>query len=57
VLSSSHFVSASRIAQELADEVFSSTRLNIHPCTYDAFGMTIVEAASMVSGLLAIVAM
>eukprot|EP00967_Tisochrysis_lutea_P021036 scaffold23885_cov14-Tisochrysis_lutea.AAC.1 len=33
--------------QELATEVFSRTRLNVHPCTYDAFGMTIVEAASM----------
>ncbi|GAX77522.1 hypothetical protein CEUSTIGMA_g4966.t1 [Chlamydomonas eustigma] len=26
--------------------VFSQTRLNVHPATYDAFGMTIVEAAS-----------
>jgi len=33
--------------KELATEVFSRTRLNVHPCTYDAFGMTIVEAASM----------
>ncbi|KAK9821406.1 hypothetical protein WJX74_010366 [Apatococcus lobatus] len=30
---------------ELA-EIFSRTRLNIHPCLYDAFGMSIVEAAS-----------
>ena len=30
---------------ELAD-IFSATALNIHPCLYDAYGMTIVEAAS-----------
>ncbi|KAK9803331.1 hypothetical protein WJX73_003980 [Symbiochloris irregularis] len=30
---------------ELA-ELYSCTRLNFHPCTYDAYGMTIVEAAS-----------
>lgn len=29
-------------------EMFSATRLNVHPCAYDAFGMTIVEAASQV---------
>ena len=28
--------------------VFSKTLLNFHPATYDAFGMTIVEAASQV---------
>eukprot|EP00798_Chlamydomonas_sp_ICE-L_P013836 gene13836-19757_t len=27
-------------------EVLGKTRLNVHPATYDAFGMTIVEAAS-----------
>ena len=30
---------------ELAD-IFSATALNVHPCLYDAYGMTIVEAAS-----------
>ena len=30
---------------ELAD-IFSATALNIHPCLYDAYGMTVVEAAS-----------
>ena len=32
-------------AAELAD-VFASTRLNVHPCRYDAYGMTVIEAAS-----------
>jgi hypothetical protein len=32
-------------AQELA-EVFARTVLNFHPCEYDAYGMTVVEAAS-----------
>ena len=27
-------------------QVFAATRLNIHPCAYDAYGMTVVEAAS-----------
>lgn len=31
--------------RELA-AVFAKTALNVHPCRYDAFGMTIVEAAS-----------
>ncbi|KAL0044261.1 hypothetical protein WJX82_007555 [Trebouxia sp. C0006] len=31
--------------EELA-KVYSKTRLNIHPCLYDAYGMTVVEAAS-----------
>ncbi|DBA96974.1 hypothetical protein WJX77_003885 [Trebouxia sp. C0004] len=31
--------------EELA-KIYSKTRLNIHPCLYDAYGMTIVEAAS-----------
>ena len=26
--------------------IFSATVLNVHPCLYDAYGMTIVEAAS-----------
>ena len=26
--------------------IFAATVLNIHPCVYDAFGMTIIEAAS-----------
>ena len=30
---------------DLAD-IFAATVLNVHPCLYDAFGMTIVEAAS-----------
>ena len=30
---------------ELA-KIFSATALNVHPCLYDAYGMTIVEAAS-----------
>ena len=33
--------------EELA-RIYSQTRLNVHPATYDAFGMTIVEAASQV---------
>ena len=31
--------------QELA-AVFAQTRLNVHPCQYDAYGMTVIEAAS-----------
>ena len=31
--------------RELA-ALYSATRLNFHPCRYDAYGMTIVEAAS-----------
>lgn len=31
-------------------QVYQRTRLNVHPATYDAFGMTIVEAASQVRG-------
>ncbi|KAA6428956.1 MAG: hypothetical protein FRX49_01066 [Trebouxia sp. A1-2] len=31
--------------EELA-KIYSKTRLNIHPCLYDAYGMTVVEAAS-----------
>jgi len=27
-------------------QIYSKTRLNIHPCLYDAYGMTVVEAAS-----------
>lgn len=27
-------------------QVYAETRLNCHPCLYDAYGMTIVEAAS-----------
>ena len=27
-------------------QIYSRTRLNIHPCLYDAYGMTVVEAAS-----------
>ena len=29
-------------------DLYRSTRLNFHPATYDAYGMTIVEAASQV---------
>lgn len=29
-------------------ELYAATRLNVHPCLYDAYGMTIVEAASQV---------
>lgn len=32
-------------AAELAG-VFATTRLNFHPCEYDAYGMTVIEAAS-----------
>ena len=32
--------------------IFAATVLNIHPCLYDAFGMTIVEAGSQGSSLL-----
>ena len=35
-------------AAELAS-IASSTRVNFHPCLYDAYGMTIVEVASQVS--------
>ena len=27
-------------------EIFAATRLNVHPCRYDAYGMTVVEAAA-----------
>ncbi len=33
--------------------IFAATVLNIHSCLYDAFGMTIVEAASQGLPLLA----
>jgi hypothetical protein len=33
--------------EELA-AIYSKTRLNVHTATYDAFGMTVVEAASQV---------
>lgn len=26
--------------------IFAQTRLNFHPCEYDAYGMTVIEAAS-----------
>ena len=26
--------------------IFARTRLNFHPCEYDAYGMTVIEAAS-----------
>lgn len=26
--------------------LFAQARLNVHPCEYDAFGMTVIEAAS-----------
>lgn len=32
-------------AKELS-ELFACTALNFHPCEYDAYGMTVVEAAS-----------
>ena len=32
--------------------VYAHTRLNFHPCLYDAFGMTIIEAASQGAPLL-----
>ena len=35
------FLGPSELAQ-----IFSATALNVHPCLYDAYGMTIVEAAS-----------
>ncbi|KAK9817271.1 hypothetical protein WJX72_012093 [[Myrmecia] bisecta] len=31
--------------QELA-QIYAQTKLNFHPCLYDAYGMTVVEAAS-----------
>ena len=37
------FVNASELAS-----IASSTRVNFHPCLYDAYGMTIVEVASQV---------
>lgn len=30
----------------LDPQVFSQTLLNFHPCVYDAYGMTVVEAAA-----------
>jgi hypothetical protein len=33
--------------QQLAD-IYRATLLNVHPCSYDAYGMTVVEAASQV---------
>ncbi|KAH7434051.1 hypothetical protein KP509_07G098500 [Ceratopteris richardii] len=35
-------------ASDLAD-LYSQTLLNLHPCIYDAYGMTIVEAAAFAS--------
>ncbi len=35
--------------QQLAD-IYRATLLNVHPCSYDAYGMTVVEAASQVGG-------
>jgi glycosyltransferase involved in cell wall biosynthesis len=35
------FLSASEMG-----EVFSQTLLNVHPCRYDAYGMTVAEAAA-----------
>ena len=32
--------------------IYAQTRLNFHPCLYDAFGMTVVEAASQGAPLL-----
>ena len=32
----------------LPAQVYAATALNFHPCVYDAYGMTIVEAASQV---------
>ncbi|KAI8474837.1 MAG: hypothetical protein J3K34DRAFT_517917 [Monoraphidium minutum] len=32
--------------RELVEQVYARTRLNVHPCTYDAYGMTVVEAAA-----------
>lgn len=29
-------------------EIAAATRINVHPCLYDAYGMTIVECASQV---------
>eukprot|EP00210_Caulerpa_lentillifera_P002207 g2121.t1 len=34
------------LGPERVAEIFAKTRLNIHPCHHDAYGMTIVEAAS-----------
>ncbi len=34
--------------EELAAQIFAATKLNVHPCVYDAYGMTVVEAASQV---------
>jgi hypothetical protein len=36
--------------EELA-AMYSKTRLNVHTATYDAFGMTVVEAASQVCSM------
>lgn len=38
------FMGASKLA-----ELYSQTLLNLHPCIYDAYGMTIVEAAAFAS--------
>jgi glycosyltransferase involved in cell wall biosynthesis len=31
---------------QLVEEVYACTRLNVHPCLYDAYGMTVVEMAA-----------
>lgn len=36
------------LGPEKLTEIFSKTKLNIHPCLYDAYGMTVIEAASQV---------
>ena len=36
-----HFLQPAQLAA-----VFAATRLNVHPCRYDAYGMTVVEAAA-----------
>ena len=34
------------LGPEALGAVFARTALNVHPCAYDAYGMTLVEAAA-----------
>jgi glycosyltransferase involved in cell wall biosynthesis len=34
------------LGPEALARVYAATRLNVHPCQYDAYGMTVIEAAS-----------
>ena len=42
----SSVVIESFLGPEALGAVFARTALNVHPCAYDAYGMTLVEAAA-----------